>query len=108
MRRTIILHFTLAVFAMTSLASAQEINMPNRVLRHCVFFKYKDGTSEADAKKVREAFDGLPGKIDSIKGYERGLNTSKAGFSEGLTDCFLVSFANEKGRETYLPHPDHK
>jgi hypothetical protein len=79
-----------------------------KVLRHAVFFKFKDGTSQADVDKVLAAFDGLPKKIDTIKGYQRGKNTSSAGFSDGFTHCFFLTFADEDGRATYLPHPDHK
>ena len=28
--------------------------------------------------------------------------------SKGFTHCFVVTFADEKGREAYLPHPAHK
>ena len=79
-----------------------------KVLRHAVFFKFKDGTSDADIQKVVDAFDALPKKIDSIQGYERGKNVSTIGFDDGFTHCFLLSFADEAGRATYLPHPDHK
>ncbi len=87
---------------------AEETKEPEKVLRHAVFFKFKDGTSDADVEKVVSAFDALPKKIDSIKGYQRGKNFSPAGFDDGFTHCFLVTFADEAGRAKYLPHPDHK
>ncbi|HEX3598840.1 MAG TPA: Dabb family protein, partial [Lacipirellulaceae bacterium] len=49
-----------------------------------------------------------PKKIDSIKDYQRGKNFSPIGYDDGLTHCFLVTFADEAGRAKYLPHPDHK
>jgi Stress responsive A/B Barrel Domain len=72
------------------------------------FFKFKDDTSAADVKKVVAAFDALPKKIDSIKDYQAGKNISPIGFDDGYTQCFLVTFKDEAGREKYLPHPDHK
>lgn len=87
---------------------AEDAKEPEKVLRHAVFFKFKDGTSDEDIKKVVDAFDALPKKIDSIKGYERGKNFSPIGFDDGYTHCFLVTFADEAGRAKYLPHPDHK
>ncbi len=87
---------------------AEETKEPEKVLRHAVFFKFKDDTSDADIEKVVSAFDALPKKIDSIKGYQRGKNFSPAGFDDGFTHCFLVTFADEAGRAKYLPHPDHK
>jgi hypothetical protein len=77
-------------------------------MRHAVFFKFKDGTSEADIAKVVAAFDALPKKIDSIEDYVRGANVSPAGYDDGFTHCFLLTFRDEAGRAKYLPHPDHK
>jgi hypothetical protein len=79
-----------------------------KVLRHAVFFKFKDGTSAKDVDKVVSAFDALPKKIDAIKDYQAGKNISTIGFDDGFTHCFLLAFADEAGRATYLPHPDHK
>jgi hypothetical protein len=87
---------------------AAENEGAKKVLRHAVFFKFKDGTSDADINKVVAAFDELPKKIDAIKDYQRGKNVSPLGFDDGLTHCFLVTFADEDGRAKYLPHPDHK
>jgi hypothetical protein len=43
-----------------------------------------------------------------IKSYEWGTDNSPEMLAQGYTHCFLVTFADEKGRETYLPHPEHK
>ncbi len=98
----------LSVVSAASVCRAEDSKEPEKVLRHAVFFKFKDGTSDADVQKVVAAFDALPKKIDSIKGYQRGKNVSKAGLDDGFTHCFLVTFADEAGRAAYLPHPDHK
>jgi hypothetical protein len=91
-----------------AMCRAEETKESEKVLRHAVFFKFKDGTSDADIEKVVSAFDALPKKIDSIKGYQRGKNFSPAALDDGFTHCFLVTFADEAGRAKYLPHPDHK
>ena len=49
----------------------------------------------------------LPQKIDRIVGFEHGTNISPEGKSEGLTHCFMVSFASEKDRDAYLTHSAH-
>ena len=79
-----------------------------KVLRHAVFFKYKEDTSEADVQKIRSEFAALPNKIDSIIGFEMGTNNSPEGLDDGFEHCFLLTFKDEAGRETYLPHPAHK
>ena len=78
------------------------------MLRHAVFFKFKDDSSAEDVAKVVAAFDALPTKIDTIKAYERGKNIGPSRFGDGLTHCFLLTFQDEAGRATYLPHPEHK
>lgn len=78
------------------------------VLRHVVLFKFKEGTSASDIKKVEAAFSELPSKISQIKGYEWGLNNSPEGLEKGFTHCFFLSFESEEDRAIYLPHPDHK
>jgi hypothetical protein len=78
------------------------------VLRHVVLFKFKEGTSTSDIKKVETAFAELPSKIPQIISYEWGFNNSPVGLEKGFTHCFLLTFKNEEDRSVYLPHPDHK
>lgn len=84
----------------------QAVSESNRVLRHAVFFSFKDSASESEIQSVVDAFGELPKKIDTIVDYEWGVNTS-ASNHDGFTHCFLVTFADEKGRDVYLPHPAH-
>ena len=98
----------LSVVSMATVCRAEDSKEPEKVLRHAVFFKFKDDTSAEDVSKVVTAFDALPKKIDSIKDYQAGKNFSPAGFDDGYTHCFLVTFEDEAGRAKYLPHPDHK
>jgi Stress responsive A/B Barrel Domain len=79
-----------------------------KMLRHVVMFKFKDGTTPAQIKSVEDAFRALPTKIKEIKGFEWGINNSPENLAQGFTHCFFLSFDSEKGREIYLPHPDHK
>jgi hypothetical protein len=79
-----------------------------KVLRHVVLFKFKSEASEKQIKEVTDAFAMLPKKIDAIKGFEWGTDVSPEKKSEGFTHCFVVTFADEKGRDVYLPHAAHK
>ena len=45
---------------------------------------------------------------DVIKDFEWGTDVSVEGKSEGFTHCFMVTFADDKARDTYLPHAAHK
>jgi hypothetical protein len=79
-----------------------------QVLRHAVFFKFKDASSKDDVARVVEAFRALPSKIEEIHEFELGERMNPAGISGGFTHCFLLTFKDEAGRDAYLPHPDHK
>lgn len=81
---------------------------PDRVLRHVVLFKFKDGTTDAQIRQIEKAFCALPGKVDSIHDLEWGTDVSVEGRSEGFTHCFLVTFLSEEDRAKYIPHPEHK
>lgn len=91
--------------------SAKEAFGPapdGKVLRHAVFFAFKDESKSEDIKSVTEAFAALPSKIPEIIDFEWGSNNSPEGLDDGFTHCFILTFANEAGRATYLPHPAHK
>ncbi len=80
----------------------------DKVLRHAVFFKFKDAATAKDVDGVVEAFRELPSKLDVIKDFQSGKNISQVGMDDGFTHCFLLTFKDEAGREVYLPHADHK
>ncbi len=77
-------------------------------LRHVVLFKFKADVTKEQIAEVEREFALLPKKIDVIDAYEWGTNNSPEMLAQGYTHCFLVTFRDEKGREEYLPHPEHK
>lgn len=87
---------------------AHAADKPQRVLRHIVLYKFKDDIKPAQLQEVIDTFSALPKKIDTIIGYEAGTNVSPEGKSDGLTHAFVVTFKDEKGRDTYLTHPAHQ
>ncbi len=96
------------IMATTAMTQAQNQATGKKYLRHVVLFKFKDGSSAADIKKVEDAFRHLPSKIKAVKDFEWGTNNSPENLDQGFTHCFFVSFESEKDRDVYLPHPDHK
>jgi hypothetical protein len=77
-------------------------------LKHVVLFKWKDTATPEKIDELSEMFASLPSKIDEIRGFEWGTDVSVEGLSRGFTHCYIVTFANEEGRNAYLPHPEHK
>jgi len=96
--------FSVAINYMPSATAKDE---DAKLLRHVVIFKFKDSASEADVKKVVDAFRELPSKVPAVAEFEFGTNNSPEGLNDGFTHCFLITFKTEKDREAYLPHPAH-
>jgi lysophospholipase L1-like esterase len=93
---------------MLAALGAEQLGPDRGQLKHIVLFKFKPEVTKEQVKEVETAFAALPGKIKQIKGYEAGTDVSVENKSEGFTHGFVVTFADEKGREIYLPHPAHK
>jgi hypothetical protein len=81
---------------------------PDSVLRHVVFFSFKEASTPEDVKSVVDAFRDLKNKIDGIKSFEWGTNSSPEGLNQGLTHAFTLTFHSDADRDAYLPHPAHK
>jgi len=88
-------------------AAEQPLNSKGK-LRHVVAFKFKEGSTREGIKQVEDAFRDLKRKIKEIKAYEWGTNISAENRNKGCTHGFILTFKNEKDRDTYLNHPAHK
>jgi hypothetical protein len=77
-------------------------------LRHVVAFKFKEGTTPDQIKKVEDAFAALPKKISQVNKFEWGTNNSPEKRNKGCTHCFILTFKTEKDRDAYLVHAAHK
>jgi hypothetical protein len=109
MKNSLTIGLLVAFLMMISATSqAQQNQNKGKSLRHVVLFKFKDGSSPADVKKVEDAFAGLTKKISLIKDFEWGTNNSPENLNQGLTHCFFVTFRSEKDRDAYLIHPEHQ
>ncbi len=98
--------FTLMIAPAMNAQTGTQKN--GKMLRHVVLFKFKDGTTDAEVKKVEDAFRALPSKIKEIKGLEWGTNNSPENLNQGFTHSFFLTFSSEADRAVYLPHPAHK
>ncbi len=76
-------------------------------LRHVVFFKFKPETTQEKIKEIETAFAVLSGKVPAIIDFEWGTDVGVENLSQGYTHCFLETFKDAKGRDEYLPHPEH-
>jgi len=76
-------------------------------LNHVVSFKFKSTATPEDIKKVEEAFQALKKKISQVESLEWGTNVSKENRDKGFTHCWILTFKNEKDRDSYIQHPEH-
>lgn len=94
--------------AETETVEEESVDRSGQVIRHAVFFSFKEESSPEDVQGVVDAFRALPSKIDAIIDFSWGENNSPEGKNDGFTHCFLLTFKDDEGRKAYLPHPEHK
>ena len=76
------------------------------MLRHVVFFKFKDGVGEEEIADLETSLAELPPVIPEILSYEFGQDTVH---SERSYDLALVStFRDLEALRRYQKHPDHQ
>jgi hypothetical protein len=76
-------------------------------LYHVVSLKFKKSATKEQIKAVEDAFVGLKEKVPGITSLTWGTNVSPEKHDKGFTHCFVLSFASDKDRDAYLPHPAH-
>ncbi len=98
----LLMGFVFSAFPVSGLAAEKS------KIRHVVIFKYKQGTSPEKIQQVTNAFRALKTKIPGIVSFEQGVNNSPEGKNLGFTHVYLLTFVDQKARDAYLPHPEHK
>ena len=76
-------------------------------LRHVVMFGFTDETTPDQVDEIVDRFAALKDLIEGIDSFEWGANVSPEGLNQGLSHCFVLTFADEAARDAYLPHPEH-
>ena len=76
------------------------------MLKHVVFFKFKDGVGEEEIVDLEKSLAELPPVIPEILTYEFGRDIVR---SERSYDLALVStFKDLDAMQRYQKHPDHQ
>ena len=76
------------------------------MLRHVVFFKFKDGAREEEIVDLEKSLAELPPDIPEILSYEFGRDVVR---SERSYDLALIStFKDLDAMQHYQKHPDHQ
>ncbi len=77
-------------------------------LRHLVTFRYKPGIDPATLADAHAAFCALASQVPGIVAFEHGADISPEGLGQGYGHIYLMTFADEAGRDAYLVHPVHQ
>jgi hypothetical protein len=96
--------FALSLFAFPAAAEQKE----GKKLFHVVSLKFKEGATKEQIKAVEEAFAALKEKVPGIVAMTWGTNVSPEKHDKGFTHCFVLCFNDDKDRDAYLVHPEHK
>ena len=99
--KTLLALASLAFFTMSTPAADGPVY-------HVVHFKFKAGTKPAQITKIETEFAALKGKIEAVQTLEWGTDISPEKLGDGFTHCWILTFKNEKDRDTYLVHPAHQ
>lgn len=76
------------------------------MLKHVVFFKFKDGVGEKEILGLEKGFAELPPVIPEVLSYEFGRDVVR---SERSYDLALVSsFKDLQSMQRYQKHPAHQ
>jgi hypothetical protein len=78
------------------------------MIRHVLLLEFKLGVTESDMLSVFKEFESMSSKVDGVLSVEWGLNNSPENINRGFTHCVFMTFADEQGRNNYLPHPEHE
>lgn len=80
------------------------------MIRHIIMFKFTNTKNEQEkqlyAERMKNTFEPLKSKIDTIKSYETGINIKKTEFSYDFV--IASSFDNWSDLESYITHPEHQ
>jgi hypothetical protein len=78
------------------------------MIYHAVLFKMKSDVSQAKIDEIFRELAGLKELIPGLLSFSGGPYSSGEGLNRGYTHGFLMTFADARSRDAYLPHPEHE
>ncbi|NTW36611.1 MAG: Dabb family protein [Syntrophobacteraceae bacterium] len=75
------------------------------MLKHVVFMKFKEETTDAQISDLEQSLGALPASISEIKLYELGRDIIHSERSYDF--CLVSAFENLDALKRYQVHPDH-
>jgi hypothetical protein len=77
-------------------------------ISHIVLVAWKDGLQSSAEDLVRSAIRGFVDSIPQVQSVVEGHSSSPEGLEDGFDYGFVVNFATEQARDSYLEDPVHR
>jgi hypothetical protein len=77
-------------------------------VKHVVLLRFNREMPPEAMTQLLAALDDLRHKVPGLLDVSTGVNSSPEGLAKGFTHGFVMTFADEASRDTYLPHPAHE
>ena len=100
---TIILVLLGAILILSGFLNGEE-----KQVRQIIAFKYHNNISNEQINEVNKAFRSLQNKVPGILALEVGTNPDEGILEGEFSHTFMLTFATEKARKAYLPHPERQ
>lgn len=91
----------------SSPAGRDADNRQERVLRHVILFEFKETATKGQIEETERLFCEMARGVKEIKDFEWGDDVNGGRRAQGFTHCFVLTFANEAGRDRYQTAPAH-
>jgi hypothetical protein len=79
----------------------------DKVLRHVILIEFKETATREQIEETEKRFCEMAEGIKEIRDFEWGTDVSGGERTQGFTHCFILTFANEAGRDRYRGNPLH-
>jgi hypothetical protein len=77
-------------------------------VKHYGVFQFKPEVSPAEIAICFREMAGMVGRIPELLDFTHGPYDSSEGLNDGFTHGFIMTFSSPRGRDEYLPHPEHE
>lgn len=79
------------------------------MIRHCVFIRFQENVPSGTKAEIYREIADLKHSLPGLLAVHIGDNVSpETGMDKGFAEGFIVDFADEQARDTYLADPGHR
>jgi len=78
------------------------------MIRHIVLMKFRADLPAKERLSIFAQLAALEGVCPGMLNFNAGDNASPEVLNRGFTHAFTIDFRDEKSRDAYLAHEDHK